>query len=210
MFSFSQALYFGALDSYAELCMASGLPAEARRVSRRAEALEARFFEAFVDPRSGCIADALDGRHRIELNTTHPYTAAARFLNRIPPRILPAWLEAIRDPRRLRAGSGIGNTLAAEALLRHGRHDDALRHIREYWGSMVAEGLPQTPEFYDLSLPHGTRHRTLGGSMCHSYASMAGVLLQQVLLGATVEGDRVRLSPWFGALQSARGTVPRS
>jgi hypothetical protein len=45
-------------------------------------------------------------------------------------------------------------------------------------------------------------------SRCHSYASLCGALLQKHLLGATVEGKTVRLSPCFAGLEQAPGVVP--
>ncbi|MFA7160809.1 MAG: alpha-L-rhamnosidase C-terminal domain-containing protein, partial [Kiritimatiellia bacterium] len=61
------------------------------------------------------------------------------------------------------------------------------------------------PEYFD---PRSPNRWTPGTSVCHSYASLAGVLLQQMILGGRVEGRRVTIAPWFGNLAFAKGVIP--
>jgi len=205
VYSFTQAMYYGAQDTCRSICTELGKKKEAAEIAERMQQLQRNFFKLFVDPKSNKIADCVVGSRRMMKQTAHPYIAAARFLNNIPPRVLHVWLRAMSDRRFHASVTGFGNTLAAEAFMRHGRYAEAVRHISDYWGAMVEAGLPQTPESFDVRAPH---YMPLAYSACHSYASMAGVLLQQIVLGGRVEGRLVTLSPYFGKLSSARGVVP--
>lgn len=208
-YSFTQALYYGARAAYQKICAEIGKKAEAAKTAERAKRLQRKFFETFVDSRTNRIADCVVGARRMMKNTAHPYIAAARFLENIPSKALNVWLKAISNRRLRPPRTGIGNTLAAEALMRHGKQAEAIRHISDYWGAMVEAGLPQTPEFFDMRAPKGSQTQWAPGySMCHSYASLAGVLLQKIVLGARVEGKRVVISPCFARLASAKGVVP--
>jgi hypothetical protein len=205
VYSFTQALYYGAQEAFRNICSETGNKAEASKTAARARQLRRKFFKTFVDLKTNKIADCVIGSRRLMRRAPHPYFAAALFLDDIPPKALKAWLDAITDRRLHASCSGFGNTLAAEALTRHGRYADAIQLISNYWGAMVAAGLPQTPEHFDVREPY---RWSPGVSACHSYASMAGVLLQQIILGGRVEGKRITISPWFGKLPSARGVVP--
>ena len=205
VYSFTQALYHGALETFRNICAATGRKAEEAQVATRARLLREQFLRTFVDAKTGAIADCVIGSRRIMKKTPHPYFAAARFLDDIPPKALKVWLDAISDRRLHASCSGFGNTLAAEALMRHGKYAEAVRLISNYWGAMVKAGLPQTPEYFD---PRSPNRWTPGTSVCHSYASLAGVLLQQIVLGGRVEGRRVTIAPWFGNLAFAKGVIP--
>jgi hypothetical protein len=207
--AFMQALYYAALTAQAELCRSVGETAEAEALTTRAAALEARFFARFADLVSGLVADALVAGRPVLGHSVHAPTAALRFFAQVPPTVRAAALAALADPATRPSCTGFFTAHVCEALYRHGAADQALAALRRWWGAVVAAGLPQTPEVYPLDEPPGADVRwSPDYSRCHSYASLAGVLLQRWVLGATVEGATVRLREPLGGVTQVRGMVP--
>ena len=204
-----QAQYYAAMMDQSSMAALLGKSAAARALERRAARLERRFFASFIDPRTGRVADYLAGGRRRCKDTSQVHAAVLRYFDHIPAKVREACLEGLTQRTFVRSRTGFMNAQEAEALFRQGRPDAAVKLIADYWGAILDAGLPQTPEFYDAASPKGADSRWGPTySRCHSYASLAGVLLQQKVLGAHVEGPRVRVAPWFGVLQYASGRLP--
>lgn len=207
--AFHQALYYGALTAYHALCRAAGRNREAGRVARKAAELEKRFFSTFVDPSTGRIAADWRQGERLFHDRTQPYAAVLRFFDHIPDAVRRAALEVIEERKVHLSKTGLGISLTAEALFRHGRDEAAVKLIRDYYGAILDAGLPQVPEVHDMTQRRGADSRwSPAYSRCHSYASLAGVLLQRHILGADVQGRVVTLSPSFGSFSEASGVIP--
>ncbi len=209
LYSFTQGVYHGALKAISAMALALGKESEARATDQRASELEARFFGAFVNSRTGHVADCLVNGRRVDAGCMHPHIATLRFFDHIPTRIRERSLETIVERRLKPPRSGIGIALAVEALFRHGKGEAAVSLVRDYYGRMLDADLKQVPEFFDMNgVPGADCRWSPAYSRCHSYASLAGALLQRHVLGARVEGALVRLSPAFSGLDHASGIVP--
>ena len=209
LYGFSQALYYGALMAQANIARTLSLDGEAKAITERATHLEKRFFERFIDPGTGRVADRLHNGERIIKPTIQPHAAVLRFFDHIPPKVRATCLDLILRRQVASSKTGFFNAFVVEALFRHGHPDDGLKLLSDYWGAIVDAGLRQTPEAFDMDEAKGASPRwSLLYSFCHSYASGAGVILQQRVLGATVEGRRVTITPHPGWLQHAKGAVP--
>ncbi|GEM_PF-2674036 len=208
-YSFTQAVYYGALKAQSALAAAVGRKAESSALDRKAASLERRILKTFLDRRTGHLADCVIGRKQINCNSMAPHIAALRFLDHLPESVRKQSLDVIIQRRAKPPRTGIGIALAAEALFRHNESGAAVRLIRDYYGAILDAGLKQVPEYFDMEGPPGADcrwHPTY--SRCHSYASLSGVLMQKYLLGATVVGKTVRLSPCFAGLERASGVAP--
>jgi hypothetical protein len=208
-YAFHQAQYYAAMKSLERLALELNRKDDARILARRAARLQTAFFKAFADPRTGRVADRLSNGRRDIRPSTQAHAAVLRFFDDVPPKVRRACLDVIVNRKAPPSQTGLVTSLVVEALYRHGHGADALKLLRDYWGALLDAGMPQTPEMYDMTQPRGSDCRWSPlYSRCHSYSSMAGVILQQRVLGAVVEGKRVVLSPCFVDLDYARGRVP--
>jgi hypothetical protein len=208
-YSFSQAMYYGAIQAQSSMSASLGRKAESTALKSKAARLEQRILKVFLAPRTGLMCDCFVAGKRVDCKTIYPHVAALRFLDRLPEKARQKSLQILvqRQATLPRTGMGIG--LMAEALFRHNEPKAAVRLIRDYYGAILDAGLRQVPEFFDMAATPGADCRYQPAySRCHSYASLAGALLQKNLLGATVEGKTVRLSPRFAGLAHAAGVVP--
>ena len=209
VYSFTQGVYHGALKSLSAMAAALNRHIEARSIARKAADLEARFVRVFVDRQTCLVADCLVKGRRITSGCLHPHIAALRFFDNLPRGVCSRSLELILKRQLKLPRSGIGIALAIEALFRHGKGEAAVALIRDYYGPMLDADLRQVPEFFDMcGVPGADCRWDPAFSRCHSYASLAGMLLQRCVLGAHVEGKTVHVSPSFAGLNHASGLVP--
>lgn len=137
----------------------------------------------------------------------------------------------LADP--LRNISTFGGGFVLEALAQTGRHAEALRLIREYWGAMLSRGATTFWEDFNLDwlensgridelTPKGKRdlhadfgdfcYKGLRHSLCHGWASSPLSWMSETLLGIRfIEpgGERCRFNPALPeAFEYLAGTVP--
>lgn len=209
LYSFTQALYYGSLKAYQLICQRLSKNLEERRVKEKCAQLQKKFFDTFVVKGSKDIADTIvDGQLNL-CKTAQPHAAVLRFFDEIPEDVKVNCLEALTNSNYKASCTGVGQALAVEALMRHSQPFEAYRKIEAYWGAMVDAHLPQTPEYYDPSQRFGADSRwSPGFSRCHAYASLAGVLLQQIVLGGKVKGKQLSIAPCFDVAEHADGAIP--
>jgi hypothetical protein len=208
IYSFMQALYYGALLAQSRLAGVLGRTAEAESVARKAATLERRFYKAFTSPRTGAVADYVLKGKRVFKGTIQPSGGVLNFFDRIPDKVRANCLDVLLNRRGRMPRCGIGMASVVSALFREREDKAAIKLLGDYWGGIVDAHLPQVPEFFDMDDPGVEPKWSPDWSRCHSFASLGGYLLQRHVLGVEVEGHRVRLDPQFGTLDHAEGVMP--
>jgi hypothetical protein len=146
-----------------------------------------------------------DGRRTI---SQIPHALALHF-GLLPPERVAAALEALGDPTVLRAEVGF-QLFVLRALAGHGRAEQALRAIREVWGTMLASDSPTLWEVSQGRSPT-INGRPVATSLCHGYAGAPIDFLQQNVLGVRPLRPgfaEFELNPRAVGSQWARGAVP--
>ena len=89
------------------------------------------------------------------------------------------------------------NGFVAEALFRHGREQEAVKLIRDYWGEMLRRGATTFWEMFDSNTPHSHVNISLDEnhcveSLCHGWSGGPTHLLPAYVLGITPTAPRFK------------------
>jgi alpha-L-rhamnosidase len=200
-------MYLQALRHASAICDLVDEPQLAVSYHARASRLQFAIEKHFWDARGKVWRDGFDpgAGKMVEEISQHANTLAMLL------RLRPEGHSAIAKEVLLKAaGSRRGKILAAspffyayvlEALAEANYRDDVIRIIREKWGEMIEKG---ATTFWEVWEP--TFH-----SRCHAWSSSPVYHLSQQVLGVSpVEAGwkKVRIAPWMGKLDFARGRVP--
>ena len=186
--------YVYALARAAELEDALGMPAEAERDRRTADAVRAAVRARAWDPGRGLFRDAPDvARYSQQTNVM------AVLVDAVPPAEQASLMERVLADPTLTRSSYYYGFYVFEALGKAGLADRYVEHLGP-WREMLAMGLTTVPE-----TPEPTRSDSHAWSAHPSYGLLATVL--GVRPGSP--GFRsVRIAPRLGPLGRAEGRVP--
>src|SRR2546430_13252555 len=120
---------------------------------------------------------------------------------RRPPRSTLFPYTTLFRSGKIRDASPFFAAYVLEALAEGNYREEVIRIIREKWGEMIEKG---ATTFWEIWEP--TYH-----SRCHAWSASPVYHLSQQVLGVVpveVGWKRVRIAPWMGKLDFARGRVP--
>lgn len=183
--------YLWALRSAASLCAAAG---EKSAYDEQAAKLAKRFDEVFWSEPDGLYRDAAN------VLTEHTNALALLILVEDPARASRI-IAKLDDPLILKPESPYFEGFVLRALCKHGRHDLALKTIREKWGNMIDHGATTFWESYGAQW-----------SLCHAWSCTPTALLSEEVLGVRYDAaaKRIYISPHTLGLASAKGVAPLS
>lgn len=116
------------------------------------------------------------------------------------PKVANRIIDGIRAPDVLQPATPYFEGFVLRALAKHGRHEDALRTIRDRWGPMLTAGATTLWEAFDPR-----------ASLCHGWSAEPTAFLQRDVLGLSYDawaGDTVTFAPRLCGLAWAQGNCP--
>ncbi|HEV8605948.1 MAG TPA: alpha-L-rhamnosidase C-terminal domain-containing protein, partial [Tepidisphaeraceae bacterium] len=161
----------------------------------------------FWDAKGKVWRDGFDPKSGEMVEEVSQHANCLAMLLRLKPETHP---NLAKDVLLKSANSRRGKILAAspffyayvlEALAEANYREEAIRIIREKWGEMIEQGATTFWEVWEPTFQ----------SRCHAWSASPVYHLSQQVLGVMpveVGWKRVRIAPWMGKLDFARGRVP--
>jgi hypothetical protein len=199
-------LYLQALRHAAELCDLAADAASALRYRAAAETLAVSIDTHFWDAAGKLWRDGFDPDTNAPTEDVSQHAnALAILLDLHPDTHAKIARDVLLKPAQARrskiiTASPFFYAFILEALFKAGLRDEALAVIRDKWGAMLDRGATTFWEFWEPT-----------ASLCHAWSASPLYHLSQQILGVlpTASGwKHVRVAPWLGKLEYARGVVP--
>jgi alpha-L-rhamnosidase len=199
-------MYLLALRDAKRICELIG-DAELLKLFAVTDGLESSIEEHVWDAKAGLWRDGWDATTGKMVDSVSQHTNTLAILLGLKPEThqtlaREVLLKAANSRRgKILAASPFFYAYVLEALFQTGFREEGIQIIREKWGEMIEKG---ATTFWEIWEP--TFH-----SRCHAWSSSPVYHLSQQVLGVVpveVGWKRVRISPWMGKLDFARGRVP--
>jgi hypothetical protein len=200
-------MYLQTLRWAADLSRLGGESQTAKDYDQRAKAVEAAIEKYFWDEKAKTWRDGFDIKTGKPIAQTSQHTTTLAILLGLKP---DAHAELARNVLLKSAMSKRTKILTAspffyayvlQAMVANNLRAEAVEIIHDKWGDFIDQGATTFPELWTVTTE----------SRCHAWSSSPVYHLMQIVLGvmpAEPGWKRVRIAPFLGNLEYARGVVP--